>query len=70
MEPERVDEDGDFDPVSDWEAQRLEQGAAAGELPGEGLGEAGEPRLVEVDERARHELGDPASLVRRGCRPA
>ena len=61
---EDVDEHRDLDAVPRHERHALEQGAATGVLTGEGLDEAGQVRPVQVEQRARHQLGHPAAARR------
>ena len=58
-----VDQVPDLDGVAGEERERLEQAAAARVLAGERLDEARQVRVEQVDERARDQLGDPASAA-------
>ena len=58
-----VDEQAQLDAVADGERQPLQQGAAGRVLAAERLDEAGQLRPVQVEQRAGHQLGDPAALA-------
>jgi hypothetical protein len=59
-----VDEHGDLDAVASREGDGLKELATTGELPGERLQEAGETRLVKVEQGPRHQLGHSSAFVR------
>ena len=63
VQPDRVDrveEQAEVHPVPGLEGESLQQGAAAGVLTGQRLGDPGQPRPVQVHQRAGHQLGHPA----------
>ena len=64
---QRVDEQPQLHPVADGERQPLQQRAPGRVLAAQRLDEAGQPRPVQVQQRARDQLGDPAAAGR-GCR--
>ena len=66
--PQRVDQERDLDSVANRKRQRLEQLASPGTLSGQRLGETGQPRLVEVEQRSGHQFGHPAALMRNADR--
>ena len=59
-----VDQQADLDRVAGEERHALEERAAAGVLAGERLDHARQLGEEEVDERARHELGDATAALR------
>ena len=63
--PKSVDKDPDPDAIAGGERDRFQQLSAGGELAASGREKPARRGSWEVDQRARHQLGDAAAFVRK-----